>query len=293
MEIILGITAAIGWGVADFCARFASRQIGAWRTQMYMQVFGAAVLTVFLGHAGEFPRLMALGWRPWLVAVFGGVLNAFSSFALYRAFEIGTMSVAAPVSSAYPAITVSLALLSGERLDPTRAAGLAVIFAGVILAAISVSSRPLSPETRRAKGGGIFVRGAGWAVISAIGFGVMFWWLGFHIIREFGGVASVWAMRVTTLLVMLITTVPARQKMALPRGSIWLSLAAIGLIDTVAYVSNNVGMSLGHISVVTVLSSLYGAVTVLLGAMFVREKIRGSQWCGITLIFAGIVLVNL
>jgi drug/metabolite transporter (DMT)-like permease len=289
MEIILGITAAVGWGIADFCARFASRQIGAWRTQMYMQVFGAAVLTVYLWHAGEFPRLMALGSRAWLVVLFGGVLNAFSSFALYRAFEVGTMSVAAPVSCAYPAITVSLAFLSGERLDPIRAAGLGVIFAGVILAALTFA--PAGEPSNHAHAG--LVRGAGWAVISALGFGVMFWWLGFHIITQLGGVASVWAMRVTTLLVMLIATVPARQKIALPRGSIWLSLAAIGLIDTVAYVANNVGMSLGHVSIVTVLSSLYGAVTVLLGAIFIREKIRGSQWCGIALIFAGIVLVNL
>lgn len=289
MEVILGLTAAIGWGVADFVARFASRQIGAWRTQMYMQVFGAAVLTIFLWHAGQLPRLVALGWRVWLVVLFGGVLNAFSSFALYRAFEVGTMSVAAPVSCAYPAITVSLAFLSGERLDPIRAASLVVIFAGVILAALTFA--PAGEPKSHAHAG--LVRGAGWAVISAIGFGVMFWWLGFHVITQLGGVASVWAMRVITLLVMLITTVPARQQIVLPRGRIWLLLAAIGLIDTLAYVSNNVGMSLGHVSIVTVLSSLYGAVTVLLGAIFIREKIRGSQWCGIALIFAGIILVNL
>jgi drug/metabolite transporter (DMT)-like permease len=52
-------------------------------------------------------------------------------------------------------------------------------------------------------------------------------------------------------------------------------------------------MRLGHVSVVTVLSSLYGAVTVLLGAIFVHERIGKSQWCGIALIFGGIVLVNL
>lgn len=67
----------------------------------------------------------------------------------------------------------------------------------------------------------------------------------------------------------------------------------VGLIDTAAFVANNAGMRLGHVSIVTVLSSLYGAVTVLLGAIFVRERIGKSQWCGILLIFTGIVLVNL
>jgi drug/metabolite transporter (DMT)-like permease len=293
MEILLGLIAAVCWGVGDFAARFCSRRVGAWRTQMYMQLFGAAVLTLYLWRAGDFPHLAALGWRVWIAVVIGGVLNAFASPALYRAFEIGTMSVAAPVSSAYPAITVSLALLSGERMDATRAVGLTVIFVGMILAAISWSPVATDGDGAAASGGRRWlVRGAGWAVVSAVGFGVMFWWIGFHVVTQLGAVASVWAVRVTTFLVLLMTAVPARQNVALPRGKVWFLLAVIGLVDTVAYVSNNVGMALGHVSIVTVLSSLYGAVTVLLGAIFVRERLAKSRWLGIGLIFCGIVLVN-
>ncbi len=67
----------------------------------------------------------------------------------------------------------------------------------------------------------------------------------------------------------------------------------IRLVDATAFVVNNSGTRLGHVSTVTVLSSLYGAVTVLLGAIFLREHLRKTQWCGIALIFAGILLVNL
>jgi drug/metabolite transporter (DMT)-like permease len=299
MEIILGLTAAVCWGTSDFCARFASRRIGAYRTLMLMQIFGGAVLTLYLWHAGEWTHLASFGLRPWVFAIVGSLINAAASLALFHAFEIGTMSVAAPVSSAYPAVTVTLSLMSGERLSAIHGAGVAIIFVGVILAALSVSpppdsATPANATTARAESVQTrLVRGAGWAILSALGFGVMFWWFGFHVVRDIGGAASVWVARLTSFFALLFAAVPLRRDISLPRGNVWWLLAVVGLVDTAAFVANNVGMQLGHVSIVSVLSSLYGAVTVLLGAIFVREPLRKTQWCGIVLIFAGIVLVNL
>jgi len=44
--------------------------------------------------------------------------------------------------------------------------------------------------------------------------------------------------------------------------------------------------------VVSVLASLYGAVTVALAALLLREKVTASQWFGIVAIFVGIVLIS-
>ena len=41
------------------------------------------------------------------------------------------------------------------------------------------------------------------------------------------------------------------------------------------------------------LASLYGAVTVVLAWIFLREKLERNQWFGIVLIFVGIVLVSI
>jgi drug/metabolite transporter (DMT)-like permease len=306
LEIVLGLTAAVCWGTSDFCARFASRRIGAYRTLMLMQIFGGAVLTLYLWHTGAWTRLAVLGLRPWIFAILGSLINAAASLALFHAFEIGTMSVAAPVSSAYPAVTVTLSLISGERLSAIHGAGVAVIFVGVILAALSLSpaAEPIIAPIKgqfEAKQAGVLpasaqtrlVRGAGWAILSAFGFGLMFWWFGFHVVRDIGGAASVWVARLTSFFALLLAAVPLRRDISLPRGNVWWLLAVVGFVDTAAFVANNVGMRLGHVSIVSVLSSLYGAVTVLLGAIFVREPLRKTQWCGIALIFAGIVLVNL
>ena len=64
------------------------------------------------------------------------------------------------------------------------------------------------------------------------------------------------------------------------------------MLDTSAYVFNNYGMLREQTSVVSVLASLYGAVTVALAAVILKEKVSASQWLGITAIFIGIILIS-
>jgi drug/metabolite transporter (DMT)-like permease len=294
LDIILGISAALGWGVADFSARFPSRRIGAYRTLMIMQFFGFLALTIYLWQAGVFWRGIAPGWKPWVFAIVAGLINTVSSLALYRSFEVGVMSIAGPVSSAYPALTVALALLSGERIHALRASGLAVTFVGVIFAALSFASD--KPRTASASGPASdphLSKGAAMAIFASIGYGVMFWWLGFHVVPLVGSAVSVWVVRITTLAVLVLVGIPAGKSLPLPRGNVWWVLLVVGLLDTSAFVANNAGMGTGHVAVVSVLASLYGAVTVLLSWLFLRERIERTQWFGIFLIFVGVVLVSL
>jgi drug/metabolite transporter (DMT)-like permease len=289
LAIILGLTAAVCWGGADFAARFASRRVGAYRTLFFMQFFGFIALSVYLKFRGGFFDGIAPGWHPWALAALAGVINMVASLSLYYSFQIGVMSIVAPVSSAYPALTVTLAIASGERITPLRGAGLAVTLIGVILAATT-----FTPSTGdSAKESAHLARGVGWAILAALGFGVLFWFLGFYVVPAVGPAISVWVIRLTCFSVLAVAAVPTRQSLKLPSGSVWWLLAAIGFLDTAAFVANNAGLHTGQVSVVSVLASLYGAVTVLLAWIVLREKLERSQWLGILLIFVGIVLVSI
>ncbi len=293
MGILLGLTGAVCWGIADFAARFASRRIGAYRTLFFMQFFGFVALSIYLKLAGGFSQV-APGWQPWALAIAAGLLNVIASLSLYHSFEIGVMSIVAPVSSSYPALTVALSLASGERIHALRGIGIAVTLAGVILAAMSFAPKTSDSQAfSDAPSGAHLSRGVGWAILAAIGFGFMFWFLGFRVIPLVGDAVSVWVMRLTALLSLAIFRLPTRQSIRLPRGTVWWMLAAVGLMDTAAFVANNAGLHIGPVSVVSVLASLYGAVTVLLSWIFLRERLERSQWLGIVLIFAGIVCVSI
>src|SRR5436305_1480067 len=56
--------------------------------------------------------------------------------------------------------------------------------------------------------------------------------------------------------------------------------------------SVGVALILFDVAVISVLGSLYGAVTVGLAAIFLREHISRWQWAGIATIFGGIVLIS-
>jgi len=305
LAIILGLTGAISWGAADFAARFASRQVGAYRTLFFMQFFGFIALTVYLKSTGGFSHGIAPGWQPWAMAVAAGLLNMLASLALYHSFEYGTLSIVGPVSSSYPALTVALSFLSGERIHAVRASGLAITLVGVVLAATSFAQNKSTsaakdlqqanaasdPETKTPRAH--LSAGVSWAICAALGFGVLFWFLGFHVVPAVGSAVSVWVMRLTALVALSLAAAPIGQTLKLPRGKVWWLLLAVGILDTAAFVVNNAGLSTGQVSVVSVLASLYGAFTVLLAWIFLRERLERSQWLGIVLIFIGIVLVSI
>ena len=100
-------------------------------------------------------------------------------------------------------------------------------------------------------------------------------------------------IRLTSSVLTAIVILLLKQPISLPRsGPIPLWLAAMGVLDTSAFVMNNFGMQLEQISVVSTLSSLYGAVTVGMAAIFLRERVSRWQWLGISAIFAGIFMIS-
>jgi drug/metabolite transporter (DMT)-like permease len=294
MGILLGLLTALSWGSSDFLARFAVRRIGSLRTTLYMQLAGLALLTIFLPWIGGWGHLFdGSGWQPWAWGSLAGVLNGISTLSLYRSFEVGKLAVVAPLSASYPALTVAIAVFAGEHLTAMRAAGITLILLGVIV----VVRGEAEPEQPSGRSGTTFgkkaVTGIGAALVSAAGFGVLFWLLGNRVVPRVGFASAVWMIRLTSSALTALVVLAMKQPVSLPRKdsvSIWL--VGMGLLDTGAFVLNNLGMQLEQVSVVSVLASLYGAVTVLLSTVVLREKLSRWQWLGIAAIFAGIALIS-
>lgn len=293
MGILLGLATALSWGSSDFLARFAAQRTGTLRTTFYMQATGFVLLSLLLFYSGAWGHLFdGSGWRPWAWGVLAGGMNACSTLALYRSFEIGKLSVVAPISASYPALTMALAMLTGEKLTGARAAGIALAVVGVVLVAAgeAAGEKPRMEDAARVRQGKS--RGIVLALLAALGFGFLFWVLGIRVVPRTGPYATVWMIRLTSMTATAMILAARRQKIPLPKGRLGWQVLGMGVLDTGAFLANNRGFQLEQVSVVTVLSSLYGAVTVGLAAVVLRERLRAQQWAGIAAVFAGIYLIS-
>jgi drug/metabolite transporter (DMT)-like permease len=289
MGILLGLLTALTWGGADFIARFATHRIGALRSMLYMQLTGFLLLSLLLPPLGGWGHLAdGSGWQPWAWGFLAGCLNAVSGLALYRAFEIGKMSVVAPLSASYPALTLLLSRMTGERLSMVRIAGIICTLVGVVV----VAGGEKTPDENDAEAVRRSGRGIGWAIFSAVGFAVLFWLLGIRVIPRVGAIQTVWMIRLTSSLLTAAAMLVAIQPMRLPRGEARWMLLGMGVFDTGAFVLSNLGMKMEQVAVISVLGSLYGAVTVGLAAIFLKEHVSHWQWMGIVTIFLGIFLIS-
>jgi drug/metabolite transporter (DMT)-like permease len=294
MGIILGLAAALCWGSADFLARSLTQIIGTYRTLFFMQFIGASVLSIYVLGSGEAARLAHHnGWQPWLWAGLVAMMNAFSALALYRSFEIGVLSIVSPIAASSSALTVVLSFVSGETFSQARALGIGAALVGVALAATHFSSIPHSEIPGKMVRKGRLTRGVGWACVASVVYGINFWLLGFFVTPYLGGSAPIWIIRLGTIATLTLLAAPARQSIRPPRGRVWGLIFAVGTLDTCAYLLANFGFTTEQVAVVSVLASLFSAVTVLLAWIFLHDKLQWSQWLGIGIIFVGVVLVKL
>ena len=132
----------------------------------------------------------------------------------------------------------------------------------------------------------------GWAIFAAVGFAILFWLLGIRIIARVGAVQTVWMIRLTSTLLIAAAILVAKQPVCLPRGEVRWMVLGMGVFDTGAFVLSNLGMKMEQVAAITVLGSLYGAVTVGLAAIFLKEHVSRWQWLGIATVFLGIFLIS-
>jgi drug/metabolite transporter (DMT)-like permease len=178
--------------------------------------------------------------------------------------------------------------MTGERVSAVRIAGIICTLAGVVIVA-GGEKAPDENDSEAARRSG---RGIGWAIFAAVGFAVLFWLLGTRVIPRVGAVQTVWMIRLTSSVLSAAAILVSKQPVRLPRGEVRWMVLGMGVFDTGAFVLSNLGMKMEQVAVITVLSSLYGAVTVGLAAFFLKEHVSRWQWTGIVTIFAGIFLIS-
>ena len=198
--VFLGLSAALLWGVADFCARGASRAAGTFRTLLFVEIIAIPALLLLTGPFGLIV-LRAEQWPMILAAAVVGLIILGGAGLLYRAFAIGKLALVSPIASAFAAVTALLAIATGERLAGLTLFGVIVTLVGVTLAssggeaAPAGEAKPLVASTHKRA----FAPGLPEAIGAMLTFGVGYWLLDF-IVPTLGGVTTAFIAKVGDLI---------------------------------------------------------------------------------------------
>jgi drug/metabolite transporter (DMT)-like permease len=286
--VLLALLTSVSWALGNVFIQKSGKAVGAPRAMLWALSVGAALAGVAsLAHDTR-PAPFSGAMVGWAAAAVLGCLFAY--ICLFYAFERAPLSLAVSLVSAWSLISSAISLtLLGERPRPLALVGAAVVFTGVVLVSLGGSR---GAEAEAARPGSTTTRGALLAALgAAVGFGVMVPAVNQIVpaAGEFGATALVYAAGVVIALpIALLARVPLRP----PPLPTWGLVLLTGCFETFGFVLLAFAHRYAGNTVVTPVSSLAGALTVLYAWVVLRERPHPLATAGAVLASVGIVILS-
>ena len=284
LSIAFGLLAALCWGTSDYVAKLATERIGYLRTATLMQYMGGAFMLLL-----TFRDLPILWQFPSATYFLLGVstVNVLASVALLKSFQVGQLSIVSPIASSYPALSTVLGvLLLNELLPQARLYGIVAILIGIIL--VSMQRRPKNGSDGRP-----IAAGVGYAFLSFASMGVLYFALKI-VVADLGGLLPVLVLRGMSAIILTVALALNRSRAGyVTHSRVSFGLVAfVGVGDSIANILYNLGIIIGTVAVVSTLSGLFSAVTVLLACVFLKERPAKHQAIGFLAILIGVSVIG-
>jgi drug/metabolite transporter (DMT)-like permease len=279
MLILLGLL----WGGSFFFARVAVAEIPPMTLALSRFVLAALALHVFIaGRYGLYGQLRRL-WPSF--AILGLINNVIPHTLIFLGqTEIGA-GLASILNATTPIWTALIAhvLTSDEKLRANKIVGLAIGFAGtIVLFAPHLADRAGAPL---------------WALLLPLGAAISY---GFAAIfsRRFRGVpppvTSAGQLTASSLIMMPLALLHDQPwTLPWPSQGVVLSVLALALVSTAfAYILYFRLIAMAGATNASLVTLLVPPSAVLLGMLFLGERLALVEWTGMILIGAGLVMLD-
>jgi drug/metabolite transporter (DMT)-like permease len=277
---LLGLIAAMAWGVHDVIGARVSSQIGAVKTATAVTIFGLALLTLWIALVGEFPSQDP--GRMWLPAV-SGVFLALATIWLFAAMAAGSVSLTLPIVMSYPATSLIFGTAAGRPPSLWQIILAALVIAGVVTVAKTGGNGNAGTGNLR--------RAIVLALMSHFTFAIGNF-IGQYAATIYGAIPATWISRVggsvaIVPLLLLATQEPGRFP------SFWLPfLLLMGGLDVLALSMLNLGGHTNHPELAVVTASAAGVIAIVLAWIIFGERISPARWVGIFVTFIGVAALT-
>lgn len=281
LTVVIGLVAALIFGSADFLGGLSARRMGPLRATAIAAVVGLVLLLILAPFVGGMWSWSAVLW-----GALSGVSGALAISLLYACLAIGPMSILSPLTAVISAIVpMTWGLIGGDRFAPIGYLALGLALVAVVLVGFVPEKGAVRPRPR--------------GILMAIGSGLM---IGLFLILidaapDDSGLAPLIMNRAVNGAIIFATIGliawwnrarkhphTASAPAASGRWLLGLRFAiACGIVDAVANTLLLVGVRMGDLSVIAVLTAMYPAGTIILAAIVLRERIAPVQWVGLVL----------
>jgi drug/metabolite transporter (DMT)-like permease len=291
--VTIGLVGALIFGAADFLGGLASKRISALRVTAIVAASGLVVLVA----AMPIPFLRgSWSWNAVLLGGLSGVTGALAISLLYGCLAIGPMSILSPTTAVVSAVVPMVAgLVRGERLPLLGYIAIGLALVAIVLVGFVPEKGAVRPSLK--------------ALSMAVGSGTMIG--AFLIIIDLtpddSGLVPLIANRAVNAAILLLAigvvsqlarrravrttgepaTAASLARGTRRRGNLWhngLTIALVcGGLDAFANILLLIGLRLGELTVMSVLTALYPAGTILLAAIVLKERIAPVQIIGLVL----------
>ena len=276
LAVSLALIACLNWGVSGFLAGTKSRVMPVLTLLAFSSMAGVGMFLVSVGVRGmPCPRDPNL-----LYAVLGGAVGCGGLYCFYRGLAVGAISIVVPISALCVILPILTGLALGEMLHPLQGLGLVAAVGGGVMVALEKST---AINKKR------FAAGILPALGAALGFGAFF-----VVMDLAGAVDPLWAAMVSRLsfFLLLLPAILLKRPTLKIKTNHLPAVFTIGILDGTAALAYTAATTKGLLSLVSVISSLYPAVSVILAAFILKERLRGLQFLGVVLAIVGVALIS-
>ncbi|MEI8238896.1 MAG: DMT family transporter [Actinomycetota bacterium] len=272
--LIFALNAAILLGASDFCAARSARttpSVTVTRTAVGVSTLCSPLLLLFVDFQ----------WLPhdMLVSALSGVLMITGLMLLYEGYSVARMGIVAPLSSVL-LVTVPIVwdIINGVRPGALAAAGMGLGLMALVLTSYTPGGK------------GSVALGAALGLGSGVAFGIAFTLMGQ--VSEAAGLSGVVVQRVTGFA-MLVAFGVMRKEPWFANGVGRRYAMVAGVFGLVAIGSLQLAFRHGDLGPVSVASSQFATVAVILSVLFNHERMRWWQGCGVATTAVAVSLIAL
>jgi drug/metabolite transporter (DMT)-like permease len=272
----LALASSLAGGASDFVSGSTSRLTGTAPFMFFSQLIGVVLAGGWVAVSGE--RLPGAGGLA--LAVAAGLGMALALGALIQGMVVGTISVVAPVSATGVVLPVFVGVIDGNRPSAAQGIGIAAAIAGVwLVGRPPIHGRKIFDEPGLALG-----------LMSALGNGIFFW-----LMAPASSHGAPWAVLMSRVIPALgfgiILAVRRPSLQAIRTRSAASAIAVSSVLGSASLALYAFATQHGALAIVSVLASLYPAVTVLLAFRLLGERVRPAQKAGIGILLVAVTLI--